>query len=126
MAKNDKKNAPAPAPKDKKKTIIIAAICVIILLNIVWTVSQNKFSSKIDEVNKTIAALEQRVAAVEKGSLAGVDGLKEEFAALKTFADSFSDRLSQNVKAEEDQLALLEAQVEAQKARVEAAKKLAQ
>ena len=72
-----------------------------------------------------MAALEQRIAKLENGGLPDVANLKEEFAALKAVSDKFADRLSNSLKAEEDQLASLEAQVEAQKARVESLKKMA-
>ena len=109
--------------KDKKKTIIIAAVCIILLLNIMWTVLQSKFTPKLDEVKAGMAALEQRIAKLEHGGLSNVADLKEDFAALKAVSENLSQRLSQSLKAEEEQLASLEAQVAAQKARVEALKK---
>lgn len=111
-------------PKDKKKLIIIGIVCVILLLNIMWTVLQSKFTPKLDEVKSSMAALEQRITKLEQGGLPDVADLKSDFAALKSVSDKFSQRLSQTVKAEEDQLAYLEAQVEAQKARIEELKKL--
>lgn len=110
---------------DSKKKIIIGVICVILLLNVMWTIMQNKFTPKLDEVKAGMAAIEQRLARIEKGGIPDVANLKEDFAALKAVSDKFADRLTQTLKTEEDQLAYLEAQVEAQKARVEAMKKLA-
>ena len=107
------------APKDKKKIIIIAVVGVIVLLNIMWTVMQNKFAPKLDEVTKAMAALEQRIVKLEQGGLANVAELKEDFAAMKALSDSLSERLSHSLKAEEDELARLEAQVAAQKAHIE-------
>ena len=114
-----------PPKTDSKKKIIIGVICVILLLNIMWTIMQNKFTPKLDEVKAGMAAIEQRLAKIEKGGIPDVANLKEDFAALKAVSDKFADRLTQTLKTEEDQLAYLEAQVEAQKARVEAMKKLA-
>ena len=114
------------APKDKKKTIIIAVISVIVLLNIMWTIMQNKFAPKLDEVTKAMAALEQRIEKLEQGGFASVADLKEDFAAMKAVSENLSQRLSQSLKAEEEELTKLEAQVEAQKARVEALKKAAE
>ena len=114
------------APKDKKKIILIAVVCVILLLNIVWTVSQNKFAPKLDEVQKAIAALEQRIEKLEQGGMADMADLKSDFAAMKEISTQLSERLAQSAKAEEDQLAYLEAQVEAQRARVEALKKVSE
>ena len=121
-AQKDKK---APQKPDNKKKIIIGVVAVIVLLNIMWTVTQNKFTPKLDEVKAGMAALEQRIAKLENGGLPDVANLKEEFAALKAVSDKFADRLNNSLKAEEDQLASLEAQVEAQKARVESLKKMA-
>ena len=121
-AQKDKK---APQTPDSKKKIIIGVVAVIVLLNIMWTVMQNKFTPKLDEVKATIAALEQRIAKLEQGGIPDVADLKQEFAALKAVSAQFADRLNESVKAEEEQLATLEAQVEAQKARVESLKKMA-
>ena len=121
-AQKDKK---APQKTDNKKKIIIGAVAVIVLINIMWTITQNKFTPKLDEVKAGMAALEQRIAKLENGGLPDVANLKEEFAALKAVSDKFADRLNNSLKAEEDQLASLEAQVEAQKARVESLKKMA-
>lgn len=111
------------APKDKKKTIFIAAVCVVVLLNIMWTVMQNKFAPRLDEVNKAMAALEQRIEKLEQGGLANVADLKEDFAAMKAVSENLAERLNQSLKAEEEELAQLEARVASQKARVEALKK---
>ena len=121
-AQKDKKTPQTP---DNKKKIIIGVIAVILLLNIMWTVMQNKFTPKLDEVKAGMAALEQRIAKLENGGLPDVADLKEDFAAFKAVSEKFADRLNQSLKAEEDQLAYLESQVEAQKARVESLKKMA-
>ena len=108
---------------DKKK-IIIGVICVILFLNIIWTVMQNKFAPKLDGVQTNIAAVEERMAKLENTGIPDVADLKAEFASLKAVADKFSERTEQLLKLEEDQLAALEAQTEAQRARVEALKNL--
>ena len=110
-------------PKDKKKLILVGVICVILLLNIMWTVLQSKFTPKLDAVQAKLTALEQRIEKIEQGGFNNMAELKEDFAALKAVSDGLAARLSQSLKAEEDQLATLEAQVAAQKARVEALKK---
>ena len=122
-AQKDKK---APQKPDTTKKIIIGVVCVIVLLNIMWTIMQNKFTPKLDEVKAAMATLEQRIEKIEKGGLPDVANLKEDFEALKAVSAQFSDRIKNSLKAEEEQLATLEAQVEAQKARVESLKKLAQ
>ena len=119
------KDKKAPQKPDNKKKIIIGVVAVIVLLNIMWTVTQNKFTPKLDEVKAGMAALEQRIAKLENGGLPDVANLKEEFASLKAVSDKFAERLNSSLKAEEEQLASLEAQVEAQKARVESLRKMA-
>ncbi len=121
-AQNSKKNSQSA---DSKKKIIIGVIAVIVLLNIMWTVMQNRFTPKLDEVKASMAALEQRIAKLENGGLPDVANLKEEFASLKNVSDKFAERLAQSMKAEEEQLAYLESQLEAQKARVESLRKMA-
>ena len=111
--------------ENKKKQIIIGVICAILFLNIMWTIMQNKFTPKLDSVKTDIAGVEQRVAKIESDGIPDVADLKAEFAALKAVSDTFSERVRQLLKLEEDQLASLEVQVEAQKARVEALRKLA-
>lgn len=123
MSAQNKKSA-VQSPDNKKK-IIIGVIAVIVLLNIMWTVMQNRFTPKLDEVKASMSALEQRINKLENGGLPDVANLKEDFAALKTVSDKFSERLIQTLKAEEEQLSYLQSQVEAQKARVEALKKMA-
>ncbi len=120
MAQNQK------GTSDKKKQIIIGVICAIVVLNIMWTIMQNKFTPKLEEFKTAMTVLEQRIEKLEKGGMPDVAELKEDFAALKAVSAKFSERLTHSVKAEEDQLAYLEAQVEAQKARIEELKKIAE
>ncbi len=115
-------NKKGSAPMDKKKILIIAAVVVIVVLNILWTVLQNKFTPKLAEVNDLIAKVEARVTKLEQGGLPDVADLREEFSKLKELAAGYEERLAQLRKAEEDQLATLQAQVEAQKSRVESLK----
>ena len=115
-------NKKGSAPMDKKKILIIAAVVVIVVLNILWTVLQNKFTPKLAEVNDLIAKVEARVTKLEQGGLPDVADLREEFSKLKEMAAGCEERLAQLRKAEEDQLATLQAQVEAQKSRVESLK----
>ena len=117
-----KQNTPKPA--DKKKQIIIGIILAIIALNVMWTVMQNKFTPKLDGIKSDVAGVSQRLEAIEKGGLPDVANLKEDFEALKALSAKFSGQVKQMLKAEEEQLAYLEAQVEAQRARVEELRKL--
>ena len=119
-----KKGAPK-LPMDKKKVAIVVCIVVVVLLNVMWTMLQNKFASKVDEVRADLAKLEQRVTKLEQGGLPDVAALQEQFDAMKAVAKDYNDRRAEFVKAEEQQLAALEAQVAKQKARVENLKKQA-
>ena len=122
MAQN-KKGTPQNKP-DKKKQIILGVIAVIVVLNIMWTIMQNKFAPKLDGVKADVAGIDQRLAKIEKGGLSDVANLKEDFETLKALSAKFSGQVKQMLKAEEDQLAYLEAQLAAQKARVEELRKL--
>ena len=112
--------------KDKKKVITIAVICVILLMNVVWTIAQNKFTPKLDEVKTIISGLEKRIEKLEQGGFSDMADLKNDFEAMKAISAQFSEKAAESLKAEEDQLKYLESQVEAQKAKVEAMKKLSQ
>ena len=109
---------------DKKKLFIIGVICAIILLNVVWTVLQNKFTQKLDVVISSMAKLEQRVMKLEQGGLPDVADLKQDFGTLKEIAEQYAGQLSNSISVEEGKLKALEAELEAQKSRVEAMKKL--
>lgn len=108
----------------KKKVFIIGAICLIVLLNIVWTVLQNKFAPKLDAFKSDMAVLEQRIAKLEKGGLPDVADIREEFGALKQLSKQYSGQLEELIKIEEDKLKSLEEQTAAQKTRLEAIKNL--
>lgn len=110
-------------PKDKK-TLLIAAVVLILILNIMWTVLQNKFTPKIEAFRADLAKLEERIAKLEQGGLPDVADLRAEFSSLKSMAADYEARRAQVLKAEEEQLASLQAQVEAQRARVDSLKKL--
>lgn len=127
-AQKDKKSPQAP---DNKKKIIIGVIAVIVLLNIIWTVMQNKFAPKLDEVKAGLAEIEHRLDKIEQGGLNDVASLKEDFAKWEAVSSQFSENVKLLQKVEEDRLANLEAQeaalkaqIEAQKARVESIRKL--
>ncbi len=124
-AQNKKSTPPQPKTPDKKKQIIIGVICAIVCFNVMWTIMQNKFTPKLDGVKSDIAGVEQRVAKLETDGIPDVANLRADFAGLRKSADDLSARMQQLLKLEEEQLAYLEAQTAAQKARVEALRKLA-
>ncbi len=108
-----------------KKYIIIGGICAIVLLNIVWTVLQSKFTPKLAEVQSDMAKLEQRMLKLEQGGLPDVADIREDFGNLKKISEQYSNQIEKLTKLEEDKLKSLEEQVEAQKARLESIKNLA-
>ena len=124
-AHNKNTNTPQTQAPDRKKQIIIGVICAILCLNVMWTIMQNKFAPKLDGVKSDIARVEQRLNKIENDGLPDVANLKTDFAGLREAADNLSERMQQLLKLEEEQLAYLEAQTAAQKARVEALRKLA-
>lgn len=109
----------------KKKHIIIGVIVAILFLNVMWTVMQNKFTPKLDGIKTDVAGIDQRLAKIEQDGLPNVSNLKQDFEALKAVSAKFEERIEQLIKLEEEQLTRLEAQAEAQRARIEALKKLA-
>lgn len=110
-------------PKDKK-TLLVAAIVLILILNIMWTTLQNKFTPKIEAFRADLTKLEGRITKLEEGGLPDVADLKAEFSSLKSMAADYEARRAEVLKAEEERLASLQAQAEAQRARVESLKKL--
>lgn len=115
----------SPKAPDNKKKIILGAVVVIVLLNIMWTIMQNKFDPKLNSIKTEVAGISQRLTSIEEGGLPQVATLKSDFDELRAVSDKLAERLKKVLKAEEDQLASLEAQVEAQRARVEELRKLA-
>ena len=91
---------------------------------------QNKITPQFDalktQMQAGLEALEQRLTKLEQGGLPDVADLKADFAALRGIADNLGQSVKASLKAEEERLATLEAQVEAQKARVEALKKMSE
>lgn len=118
-----KQNTAKPAD-NKKKQIILWVVLAIVALNVMWTIMQNKFTPKLDGIKADVASVDARLAKIEKDGLPDVANLRENFEILKVVSTKFSDQIKTLLKAEEDQLKYLEAQVEAQKARIEDLKKL--
>jgi len=112
------------ANSSSKRTLLIV-VGVVLVLNIMWTILQNKFTPKLDEVKAEQAKFEQRVSKLERGGLPDVADLKDDFAKLKELAGQYDAKILELVKAEEEHLKTLEAQVAEQKERVEALKKMA-
>ena len=112
------------APVNKKKLILIGAAVVLVILNVMWTVLQNKFTPRVDALREEFTKIEARLAKLEKDALPDVEAIRSELNALKLMSEAYEDRSSQLLKAEEAQLASLESQLATQKERVESLKKL--
>ena len=82
----------------KKKYFIIGAICLMVLLNIVWTVLQNKFTPRLDEFKTEMKNFEQRIAKLEQGGLPDVADIREEFGSLKKLSQQYSGQLESLIK----------------------------
>lgn len=111
---------------NKKKVMIIGGIIVVLLLNILWTTLHNKFSFRVDELKNVVAALEERVGSLENRELPDIGELKDQFQSIQGMSDKYEAQLALLVKAEEEQLAYLQSQAEAQRARVESLKSMFQ
>lgn len=111
---------------NKKKAMIIGGIIVVLLLNILWTTLHNKFSFRVDELKNVVAALEERVGSLENRELPDIGELKDQFQSIQGMSDKYEAQLALLVKAEEEQLAYLQSQAEAQRARVESLKSMFQ
>ena len=68
--------------------------------------------------------IEARLAKLEKDALPDVEAIRSELNALKLMSEEYENRSTQLLKAEEAQLASLEAQLVTQRERVESLKKL--
>ena len=112
------------APVNKKKLILIGAAVVLVILNVMWTVLQNKFTPRVDALREEFTTIEARLAKLEKDALPDVEAIRSELNALKLMSEEYENRSTQLLKAEEAQLASLEAQLVTQRERVESLKKL--
>lgn len=114
------------AQMNKKKAMMIGVVVVILLINILWTTLHNKFSFRVDELKNVVAALEERVGSLENRELPDVTELQGQFQSIQVMSDKYEAQLAQLVKAEEEQLAYLQSQAEAQRVRVESLKSMLQ
>ena len=112
------------APANKKKLILIGAAVVLVILNVMWTLLQNKFTPRVDALKKKFTKIEARLSKLEKDALPDVEAIRSELNALKLMSEAYENRSSQLLKAEEAQLASLESQLAMQRERVESLKKL--
>ena len=133
------------AKTTKGKVIIGVVVLVILMLNISWTLANNKISTEIQAVRAEIAELAARFEEVTKAgqkesAINDYDAIKAEIQALqenlKTREDSaqkaaedFNAKLNAVIKSEEAKLDILvkelEKQTESQKAYLEELKSLA-
>ena len=112
---------------NKKKIMVICALVVvgiILLANVLWTLMRHSLGAEVEAMTEALAKMEARVAKLEEGGLPDVDSLREELNALQSLSANYEGRVGQLVKAEEERLASLKSQADAQQAWVDSLKAL--
>ena len=107
---------------NKKKIMVICALVIvgiILLANVLWTLMRHSLGAKFDGMTEAIAKVEARVAKLEEGGLPDVDNLREELKSLQSLSANYEGRVGQLLKAEEERLASLKSQADAQQAWVD-------
>ena len=109
--------------KTKTGKIVGIVVLVIVLLNIFWSMMENKVASEVQAVRADIAALNTRLAEMEKGSI-DLEAVKADAETIKKVGETFEAKLNAIVKAEEAKLEILAKDMENQKAYIEDLKSL--
>lgn len=109
--------------KTKTGKIIGVVVLVIILLNIFWSMMENKVTLEVQAVRADIVALNTRLAEMEKGSV-DLDAVRADAETIKKTGESFEAKLNAIVTAEEAKLENLTKELENQKAYIENLKSL--
>ena len=109
----------------RPKKIFVSLIGVILVLNILWTLKQDSASSDAPALKEELAKLEQRVAELEKRAVPDVESLRSEFEAVRQVGEGYEARLMELLKAEEERLATMKAELEAREAWLDSLRKAA-
>ena len=109
----------------RPKKIFVSLIGVILVLNILWTLKQNDTSSETPSLKEELAKLEQRVAELEKRAVPDVESLRAEFEAVRQIGEGYEARLMELLKAEEERLVTMKAELEAREAWLDSLRKAA-
>ena len=109
----------------RPKKIFVSLIGVILVLNILWTLKQNDTSSETPSLKEELAKLEQRIVELEKRAAPDVESLRADFEAVRQVGAGYEARLKELLKAEEEHLAMMKAELEAREAWLDSLRKAA-
>ena len=109
----------------RPKKIIVSLIGIVLVLNILWTLKQNDTSSETPSLKEELAKLEQRIVELEKRAAPDVESLRADFEAVRQVGAGYEARLKELLKAEEEHLAMMKAELEAQEAWLDSLRKAA-
>lgn len=109
----------------RPKKIIVSLIGIVLVLNILWTLKQNDTSSETPSLKEELAKLEQRIVELEKRAAPDVESLRVDFEAVRQVGAGYEARLKELLKAEEEHLAMMKAELEAREAWLESLRKAA-
>ena len=121
----EKKSGWSNLVNSRPKKIIVSLIGIILVLNILWTLKQDSASSDAPALKEELAKLEQRVAELEKRAVPDVESLRAEFEAVRQIGEGYEARLMELLKAEEERLVTMKAELEAREAWLDSLRKAA-
>lgn len=121
----EKKSGWSNLVNSRPKKIFVSLIGVILVLNILWTLKQDSASSDAPALKEELAKLEQRFAELEKRAVPDVESLRSEFEAVRQVGEGYEARLMELLKAEEERLATMKAELEAREAWLDSLRKAA-
>lgn len=109
----------------RPKKIIVSLIGIVLVLNILWTLKQNDTSSETPVLKEELAKLEQRIVELEKRAAPDVESLRADFEAVRQVGAGYEARLKELLKAEEEHLAMMKAELEVREAWLDSLRKAA-
>ena len=109
----------------RPKKIIVSLIGIVLVLNILWTLKQNDTSYETPVLKEELAKLEQRIVELEKRAAPDVESLRADFEAVRQVGAGYEARLKELLKAEEEHLAMMKAELEAREAWLDSLRKAA-
>ncbi|NLL37953.1 MAG: hypothetical protein GX256_10635 [Fretibacterium sp.] len=93
------------------KRNIALAVGILILFNIVWTLTQGKVSSEAQALREELTKLEQRLAKLEEGGILDLESVRAEFEEMKKVGSLYSSSLEVVMKTETERLEALKKEV---------------
>ena len=121
----EKKSGWSNLVNSRPKKIFVSLIGIILVLNILWTLKQNDTSSETPVLKEELAKLEQRIVELEKRAAPDVESLRADFEAVRQVGAGYEARLKELLKAEEEHLAMMKAELEAREAWLDSLRKAA-